>query len=186
MIIMLILYNNDYNNDYYVNSITWFTWSDFRRASTPKCRRRRPARRRRRTVVPIVALFVNTIVCRRLQVAAGCMQEVAACMQASCRLHAACIRSYAGGCRLQHPACRRLQDVAGCMQAACRLHAACMQPACISSGALALLNLHVLLAIAAYIEIVLILIYKMTLSFFAEINTTTTYYYSTCANSNAA
>ena len=75
--------------------------------------------------------LVNTIVCRRLQVAAGCMQEVAACMQASCRLHAACIRSYAGGCRLQHPACRRLQ---GCS----RLHAACMQPACISSGALAL------------------------------------------------
>ena len=43
---------------------------------------------------------------RMQQVAAGCMQEVEACMQASCRLHAACIQSYAGGCRLQHPACR--------------------------------------------------------------------------------
>ena len=44
----------------------------------PARRRRRPARRHRRTVVPTVALFVNTIVCRRLQVAAGCIQEVAA------------------------------------------------------------------------------------------------------------
>ena len=43
----------------------------------------------------------------------------AGCMQAACRLHAACIRSYAGGCRLQHPACSLH---AGCMQAACRLH----------------------------------------------------------------
>ena len=41
----------------------------------------------------------------------------AGCMQAACRLHAACIRSYAGGCRLQHPACSLH---AGCMQAALR------------------------------------------------------------------
>ena len=100
-------------------------------ASTPCTSRQRPARRGRRKVVPIVALFVNTIVCRRLQVAAGCMQDAAGCMQAACSLHAACIRSYAGGCRLQQAACRM-------QQAACRLHAACMQPACISSGALAI------------------------------------------------
>ena len=46
----------------------------------------------------------------RMQEVAGCSRlhagEFATCMQASCRLHAACIRSYAGGCRLQHPACR--------------------------------------------------------------------------------
>ena len=41
----------------------------------------------------------------------------AGCMQAACRLHAACIPSYAGGCRLQHPACSMH---AGCMQAALR------------------------------------------------------------------
>ena len=47
-------------------------------------------------------------------------------MQATCRLHAACIRSYAGGCRLQqaHAACgvfswRR--------RPTCRLQAGCMQ-----------------------------------------------------------
>ena len=66
-----------------------------------------------------------------LQDAAGCMQDAAGCMQTACSLHAACIRSYAGGCRLQQAACRM-------QQAACRLHAACMQPACISSVALAL------------------------------------------------
>ena len=52
-------------------------------------------------------------------------------MQASCRLHAACIRSIVSR-RLQ-VAASCMQDVAGCMQ-----HAACMQPACISSVALAL------------------------------------------------
>ena len=58
---------------------------------------------------------------RMQEVAAVCMQEVA------CRLHAACIRSYAGdaGCSILHAGCSRL-------------HAGCMQPACISSGALAL------------------------------------------------
>ena len=66
------------------------------------------------------------------------MQAAAGCMQDACSLHAACIRSYAGGCRLQQAACRLQQAAAGCMQAACSLRAACVQPACISSGALAL------------------------------------------------
>ena len=50
---------------------------------------------------------------RMQEVAAGCMQEVAACMQASCSLHAACIRSYAEVCSILHAGCSRL-------------HAACM------------------------------------------------------------
>ena len=43
----------------------------------------------------------------------------AGCMQAA-------LRRYAGGCRMQQPACRRLQVAAACMQPACRLHAACI------------------------------------------------------------
>ena len=104
------------------------------RRRRPACRGRCPARLDQQKTVPIVALFVNTIVCRRLQVAAGCMQEVAACMQASCNLHTIVRR------RLQ-VAVSCMQDAAGCMHAACSLHAACMQPACISSGALALLSI---------------------------------------------
>ena len=100
-------------------------------ASTPARRRRRPARRGRRKVVPIVALFVNTIVCRRLQVAAGCMQDAAGCMQTACSLHAVCMQPAAydrmqevAGCSRLHAGCSRLH--AGCMQPACSLHAACM------------------------------------------------------------
>ena len=52
------------------------------------------------------------------------LKRNAACMHPACRLHAGC-------CNLQPPAYDR-------MQAACSLHAACMQPACISSVALAL------------------------------------------------
>ena len=35
---------------------------------------------------------LHTIVCRRLQVAASCMQDVAGCMQAACSLHAGCMQ----------------------------------------------------------------------------------------------
>ena len=56
-------------------------------------------------------------------------------MQAACSLHAACCILHAACCNLQPPAYDR-------MQAACRLHAACMQPACISSVALALVALY--------------------------------------------
>ena len=73
------------------------------------------------------------------------MQEVAGCSRlhaGGCSLHAGFMQA---SCSLHTIVCRRLQvaasciqDVAGCMQAACRLHAACKQPACISSGALAL------------------------------------------------
>ena len=72
------------------------------------------------------------------------MQEVAGCSRlhaGGCSLHAGFMQA---SCSLHTIVCRRLQvaascmqDVAGCMQAACRLHAACMQPACISSVALA-------------------------------------------------
>ena len=47
----------------------------------------------------------------------------AGCMQAACRLHAACCILHAACCNLQPPAYDR-------MQAACRLHAVCMHPAC--------------------------------------------------------
>ena len=72
------------------------------------------------------------------------MQEVAGCSRlhaGGCSLHAGFMQA---SCNLHTIVCRRLQvaascmqDVAGCMQAACSLHAACMQPACISSVALA-------------------------------------------------
>ena len=35
---------------------------------------------------------LHTIVCRRWQVAASCMQDVAGCMQPACSLHAACMQ----------------------------------------------------------------------------------------------
>ena len=74
--------------------------------------------------------------CSRLH-AGGCSLH-AGFMQASCSLHTIVRR------RLQ-VAASCMQDVAGCMKAACRLHAACMQAACISSVALALLNIEVYL-----------------------------------------
>ena len=52
------------------------------------------------------------LTCATLEMHAGCMQ--------------AALRRYAGGCRMQQPACRRLQVAAACMQPACRLHAACI------------------------------------------------------------
>ena len=100
------------------------------RASTPGCRASTPCTRRRRRECARVFQW------RRLHLKrnAGCMQGVDAKkirrelnLQPACRLHACC-------CNLQPPAYDR-------MQAACRLHAACMQPACISSVALALLIL---------------------------------------------
>ena len=85
------------------------------RASTPECRASTPCTWRRRRECARVFQW------RRLH-----LKRNAACMQPACRLHAGC-------CNLQPPAYDR-------MQAACSLHAACMQPACISSVALALRN----------------------------------------------
>ena len=99
------------------------------------------------------ACSLHTIVCRRLQVAAACMQSTPCdakkirrewtcsfCQchtRDACRLHAGCMQP---ACSLLHPACSLLQPAtpcirsyAGCMQSACSLlHPACslLHPAC--------------------------------------------------------